>query len=106
MSDQEKEPLHIEGYVFAGGKIIEGPYAALAAHTHSRVKRSDGIVPPEEQFEYALQRGWGLMPTEHNSLEGFERMLKQKKNNGYKDYEGELVPAYEHTLIDKNGKHS
>ncbi len=106
MPYQEKEDLlQIEGYQFIAGKNIQAPYRKLAAHTHSRVRKSDGTVSPEAQFAHAVEEGWDIMPTDHNTLEGFERMLREKENNGYKDYEGIVVPAYEHTVIDKKGKH-
>lgn len=105
MSASEKESLGIEGYQFLIGKDIKRPYKALAAHTHTRVRNSDGIASPEAQFAYCVEQGWDMMPTDHNTLDGFERMLREKENN-YNDYEGTLIPAYEHTIIDSHGKHS
>lgn len=107
MIETDSGSIHIEGYIFTAGKKIDPPYRKLATHTHTRVRKSDGIISPEAQFAYAVEQGWDLMPTDHNTLEGFERMLREKENNGYKDCEGILIPAYEHTVIDGiTGKHT
>lgn len=73
----------LEGYTRIHGDGIQGPTRKMLAHIHGIGPGDDGLNGARRIVEFAAANEFDLILTPHNSLQGYEKALRFRDNNGY-----------------------